>query len=110
MPPSSNSNINLLRGSNTKNLHYTMPSVLPFVSNIYHTIPHYLNTASLPFLSNYLSLDGGLDELRFGKRKKRFDPNDHYISATKEYEQHKLNVNLAEKLIHWKSIDMRSRQ
>ena len=37
---------------------------MPFESNIHHEVPSYLNTASLPFLQHYYSLDS-FDELRF---------------------------------------------
>lgn len=42
-------NCNVFAKTNTKSLHHTLPTVMPFESNIYHEIPNYLNSACLPF-------------------------------------------------------------
>jgi len=62
----------------------------------------------MPFLSSYFSLDN-LDELRYGTKEDRFDPDTDYVSAL-QHEHVKLKMQkFGEKLITFAHADYRNR-
>ena len=104
----------MLTTENTMNLKKaTLSQVLPFYDSnmeyLEEQVPPYLNTACIPFIQQYYSLDS-FDNLRLqyagGKVKYEYDA---YISALRDDEERKYLIKFAQKLIQWRLADIRNR-
>jgi SNF2 family DNA or RNA helicase len=92
-------NCNELSVNNTQALEISFPGRLSFT---------YLNAASMPFLSSYFSLNS-LDELKYGNKEERFDPDTEYLSSI-QYEHMKIKLmKFGEKLITFAHADYKNR-
>ena len=92
-------NCNELSVNNTEALEISFPGHLNF---------SYLNAASMPFLSSYFSLNS-LDQLRYGSKEEKFDPDTDYVSALQYEHVKKKMMKFGEKLITFAHADYRNR-
>ena len=68
------------------------------MSDNFHEIPHYLNTASIPFLSESLALSD-YDEIRYSNKKQRYSMIREYSSVLKDRMQLEDQCALGEKIL-----------
>lgn len=88
-------NCNELSVNNTQALDITFPGHLSFT---------YLNAASMPFLSSYFSLNS-IEELRFGTKEERFNPDTDYASSIQHEHVKRKMMKFGEKLITFAHAD-----
>lgn len=92
-------NCNELSINNTEALEISFPGHLSF---------SYLSAASMPFLSSYFSLNS-LDQLRYGSREEKFNPDTDYISALQHEHVKQKMMKFGEKLITFAHADYKNR-
>jgi hypothetical protein len=72
-------------------------------------IPPYLNTACLPYMQQYYSIENfDLFRSGVGRRNSYYD-YDSYVSALRNDEQRKYLIKFAQKLIQWRHFDYTNR-
>jgi hypothetical protein len=76
-------------------------------------VPSYLNTACLPFVQQYYTLDN-LENIKYCQNSntrgaKSYHEFDAYMSALRDDEQRRYLIRFTQKLIQWRQIDQSNR-
>lgn len=79
--------MNIFKKCNTQNLKYTLPTSMPFESTFYYNHPHYLNTASIPFMSAELSYPD-YNKIKYGSQNIEYSQLSTYTSSMSDEEAH----------------------